>query len=154
MSDCSPLIPVTDLTPLPPATDVIPSFRGNLQAQIAADAQSLILNSSGRSDGFSEPVTYCLAGDSDLATSIEVVIEADRREDLDDVGDEEAIERIKVFCLRDETTGIQSPAITDTLTRDGDLRSYLFTGEILDENQTSWVLVFQRRKRTGRGAQR
>lgn len=87
--------------------------------------------------------------------TVTVKISAVQSADLEDAGDEELIERIRVKVSRDATTGIDNPQMGDLLTRsvtyDPDRRPYSFTGHKEEISETHWVLIFQRHFHTARG---
>jgi len=139
--------------------------RPTLRDQIAADVYDLFLDADNRDEGFSEPVTYTPATDSDDGSerTIEVVIEADQTPLFDDDGNETVVERVKVFCERNLARGITNPLpsakITRSSTYESDTRPYYYAGDqptanIPGERTTNaWVLVFWRHKETARTAQ-
>lgn len=75
--------------------------------------------------------------------------------EINEGGSEQVIERIGVHCLRNGTTGINTPRLGDTIVRyaasEPDERPYLYTGEIAWQSVDDWVLQFSRYRWTAHG---
>jgi hypothetical protein len=115
-----------------------------LKQQIAADVADVFLNE----DEFAESLVFQPQGGQDRP----IVGSVDQATEHPDtgMGGIDRVERIEVFVSRDEddemTGGVATVQIGDRLKRtvNGIEQVYGFTGEILDEDDNSWTLVFER----------
>lgn len=101
---------------------------------------------------FAEPVTHRpQAGPSrPINAHITEVGRADRR----DTGEEIETREILVFCNRDQTTGIDTARVGNTLVRDSEPAIVWNFSEIVESNPTQWALRYIYVLPVARGGQR
>lgn len=104
-------------------------------------------------DFFAEEATY--SPTVGTPRSVTVKISAVVAADLEDTGDEEFEELIRVKVER-SASGIDNPQLGDLLTRsvtvDNDRRPFTFRGNVPERSASGshWVLMFGRNRHTGR----
>jgi hypothetical protein len=123
-----------------------------LKELITADVVFVFLNE----DQFASVDSYTPLGGTarDVIGVAEELVDAELDQET---GDETHTERIRYWTSRLQADdGIDDPQIGDqlVLSSDPDSAPYTFSGEIPERDADSWWVMFERPRRTGRGAKR